>query len=106
MLGSGLGSKGKPHLDPLEDVDERRDLCWGGDTASSSCAEAAAIADAGAPESPAAAGDPLASPGEPASAPGDGGSGGNSAWRAASSSAVAESGKSGSLSTGGLKASC
>ena len=107
MLGSGLGSRREPHLDPLKEEEERRDLCWGGDTASGSCSEAAAMADAGCAELPAVAGDPLGSPGDPATAPGDGGSGGSSsAHRAASSSAVADSGMGGGLSTGGAKASC
>ena len=103
VLGSGLGSRGRPHLDPLEEEEERRDLCWGGDTASGSCSEAVAMADVGGA---AVAGDPLASPGDPASAPGDGGSSGKSSAHAASSSAVADFGKGKSPSTGGAKAPC
>lgn len=101
-LGSGWGSRGKPHLDPLEEEEERRDLCWGGDKdGCRSCSEAATTPGVGCADAPCKAGDPSASLGDPPAVPGDGGSGGScSSCRAASSSAVAESG------SGGIPSAC
>lgn len=103
VMGSGWGSIGNPHLDPLEDEEERRDFCWGGEKGGgcSCCSEAANTPGVGCTELPCKAVVPSASPGDPLAAPGDCGSGGSSSsCRAASSSAVAESG------SGGIPSAC